>query len=276
MTSQGYVRFPTIYQDQIVFVSEDDLWSISSEGGRAERLTAGVGEVSYPRFSPGGELLAFVGREEGPSEVYVMPAPGGTAQRLTFQSASCQVLGWSPDGDAILYASNAGQANRRYEVIYAISPKGGQPRQIPVGMANAIAYGPQGGVVLGRNIGEPARWKRYRGGTAGHLWCDVNGNGNFQRLLKPNGNLANPCWVGERIYFISDHDGIGNVYSCTPLGEDVRQHTDHNDFYARNLSSDGQRLVYHCGAGLYLFDPLNRPYTAYRCKIAQSTHTTQS
>jgi tricorn protease len=256
MTSQGYVRFPNIHQDQIVFVSEDDLWLVSSEGGRAERLTAGVGEVSSPHFSPGGELLAFVGREEGPSEVYVMPALGGTAQRLTFQSAtSCRVLGWSPDGKTIVYASNAGQINRRYEVIFAISPNGGMPHQVPVGMANAISYGPQGGVVLGRNIGEPARWKRYRGGTAGQLWCDPGDTGNFQRLLKLNGNLANPCWVGERIYFISDHEGVGNVYSCTPLGEDIRRHSDHNDFYARNLSSDGQRMVYHCGADLYLFDP---------------------
>src|SRR5215469_12265124 len=255
MASQGYVRFPNIHQDQIVFVSEDDLWLISSEGGRAERLTAGVGEVSSPHFSSAGELLAFVGREEGPSEVYVMPALGGTAQRLTFQSASsCRVLGWSPDGKTILYASNAGQINRRYEVIFAISHNGGMPQQVPVGMANAISYGPQGGVVLGRNIGEPARWKRYRGGTAGHLWCDPGGNGVFQRLLTLNGNLANPCWVGERIYFISDHEGVGNVYSCTPLGEDIRRHSTHNDFYARNLSSDGKRMVYHCGADLYLFD----------------------
>src|SRR6516164_9807350 len=109
MSIQGYVRFPTIHGDSIIFVAEDDLWFVSSGGGRAERLTAGLGAVSYPHFSPDGELLAFVGREEGPSEVYVMPAPGGVAQRLTFQSAACRVAGWTPNGDTILYASNAGQ-----------------------------------------------------------------------------------------------------------------------------------------------------------------------
>ncbi len=255
MSTQGYVRFPTIHQDRIIFVAEDDLWSVSSEGGRAERLTAGVGEVSYPHFSPDGELLAFVGREEGPSEVYVMPSLGGIAQRLTFHSTSCRVAGWDLSGKAILYASNAGQALYSHNAIYAISPQGGPPTRIPVGIANAISYGPEGGVVIGRNTHEPARWKRYRGGTAGHLWCDPTGSGMFQRLLQLNGNIASPCWVGERIYFLSDHEGVGNIYSCTPFGDDIRRHTEHNDFYARNLSSDGLRLVYHAGADLYLFDP---------------------
>jgi len=258
MPSQGYVRYPTIYRDHIIFVSEDDLWLISSEGGRAERLTAGVAEASYPRFSPDGAQLAFVGREEGPSEVYVMPALGGLAQRLTFQAAtSCRVSGWSLSGDEILYASNAGQFAPRFETIYAISPREGQPRQLGVGLANAISYGSRGGVVLGRNINvrEFSHQKRYRGGRVGHLWCDVSGDGEFQRLLRLDGNIADPCWVGERIYFLSDHEGVGNVYSCTPFGEDVRRHTDHQDFYARHMSSDGQRLVYHAGADLYLFDP---------------------
>ena len=258
MPSQGYVRYPTIYRDHIIFVSEDDLWLISSEGGRAERLTAGVAEASYPRFSPDGALLAFVGREEGPSEVYVMPALGGLAQRLTFQAAtSCRVSGWSLSGDEILYASNSGQFAPRFETIYAISPREGQPRQLRVGLANAISYGSRGGVVLGRNINvrEFSHQKRYRGGRVGHLWCDVSGDGEFQRLLRLDGNIADPCWVGERIYFLSDHEGVGNIYSCTPFGEDVRGHTDHQDFYARHMSSDGQRLVYHAGADLYLFDP---------------------
>jgi tricorn protease len=256
MATQGYVRFPTIHRDRIIFVSEDDLWLVSSDGGRAERLTAGVGEVSYPHFSPDGELLAFVGREEGPSEVYVMPALGGVAQRLTFQSASCRVAGWTPTGNVILFASNSGQAHADHNAIYTISPHGGQPEQVPVGKANAISYGPRGGAVLARhNFREPTQWKRYRGGTAGHLWCDPSGSGIFQRLLQLKGNIADPCWIGERIYFLSDHEGVANIYSCTPFGEDIRRHTDHHDFYARNLSSDGQRLVYHAGADLYLFDP---------------------
>lgn len=257
MVSQGYVRFPTLYQNFIVFVSEDDLWRVASDGGRAERLTAGVGEVKYPRFSPDGSMLAFVGREEGPSEVYVMPAQGGPAQRLTFQSGTCRVLGWSPSGEEILYASNSGQFAARFEVIFAVKPTGGLPRELPYGMANAISYSTGGGVVLGRNINvrEFSHWKRYRGGTAGHLWCDQNGAGTFQRLLQLNGNIADPCWVGERIYFLSDHDGVGNIYSCTPGGEDIQRHTHHEDFYARHLSTDGQRLVYHSAADLYLFNP---------------------
>ncbi|GLV59096.1 tricorn protease [Dictyobacter sp. S3.2.2.5] len=259
MPSQGYVRFPNIFQEQIVFVAEDDLWLVSAEGGRAERLTAGVGEVRYPHFSPDGQFIAFVGREEGPSEVYVMPAQGGPAQRLTFQAGNCRVLGWSPDGEEILYSSNAGQFAGRFEVIYGIKPSGGMPRQLPLGMANDISYSKDGGVVIGRNVNirEFSHWKRYRGGTAGHLWCDRQGDGNFKRLLQLTGNVADPCWIGDRIYFLSDHEGVGNIYSCTPDGEDLRQHTQHSDFYARHLSTDGTRLVYHSAADLYLFDPRN-------------------
>lgn len=249
----AYLRFPAVYGDQVVFAAEDDLWTVSARGGRAYRLTAGVAEAGYPRFSPAGDQLAFVGREEGPEEVYVMPADGGAARRLTFHGARCTVTGWDLQG-RILYASDQCQPFEGRKWLHRVAP-GGVPERLPYGPANSIAHGPHQMIVLGRNTADPARWKRYRGGTVGDLWIDRTGAGAFERLIRLPGNLAAPCWAGERVFFLSDHEGVGNVYSCTPDGADLHRHTHHDDFYARNLSSDGTSLVYHAGAELYLLHP---------------------
>ena len=256
----GYYRFPTIYRDTIVFVSEDDLWSVPAQGGIARRLTSNLGEVSRPWFSPDGTQLAFVGREEGRPEIYLMPSVGGPARRLTYLGATNTVtVGWTSDGK-ILFASTAGHWYLRFTHLYQVDVEGNAPEQLNFGLARSIAYGPDGGVVIGRNTEEPARWKRYRGGTAGQIWIDELGDGNFHPLLNIDSNVTSPIWLGQadapgRIYFISDHEGIGNLYSVLPSGEDLQRHTHHEDFYVRNASSDGQRIVYHAGADLCVYDP---------------------
>jgi tricorn protease len=194
MGTTGYLRFPTISRDQLVFTAEDDLWRVSVDGGRAERLTAGVAAATRARFSPDGRQIAFTGSDEGPDEVYVMPADGGPSRRLTYHAGRSEVVGWQPDGTQILYASSAGLPSPRWRMLSGVSHQGGEPVRLPYGIANAIAFGPNGAVVLGRNIREPAFWKRYRGGTAGYLWIDAQGTGEFKRLLDLNSNIAAPCW----------------------------------------------------------------------------------
>jgi tricorn protease len=185
-----------------------------------------------------------------------MPTEGGPAERLTFQGSRAAVAGWQPDGSRIIYSTSAGQPSARWRVLGAVAPTGGEAVALPYGIANAIAFGPNGAVVLGRNIGEPANWKRYRGGTAGQLWIDPAGAGEFRPFMgQLRGNLAAPCWVGDRLYFISDHEGMGDVWSCTASGEDLRRHTQQREFYARGLTSDGRRLVFHAGGDLFLLDP---------------------
>jgi tricorn protease len=255
----GYYRHPTIHGDSIVFVCEEDLWSVSIRGGTAHRLTANPGTISFPSFSPDGTKIAFTGKDDGPLDVYVIDRDGGSTRRLTWLGGASAVAGWSPDGKGILFASDWRQPFRGYHHLYSVPAAGGSPKPLRHGPARSIAHEPGGsGVVIGRNTGDPARWKRYRGGTAGTLWIDRRGDGVFVPLINLAGNLAGPMWVGKRIYFLSDHEGFGNLYSCTSAGRDLRRHTHHEDFYVRFPSTDGSRIVYHAGADLYLFDPARK------------------
>jgi tricorn protease len=251
---QGYYRFPTIHNDTIIFVCEDDLWIISTSGGVARRLTSSLGEISSPFLSPDGKEVAFISREEGHPEVYCMPTHGGVARRITFLGAQSYVVGWSRDGKRILFASNAGQWYLRMFSIYSVDKNKDTPQLVPVGPAREISFGLKKRVVIGRNTADPARWKRYRGGTVGELWIDSAGKGNFKKLINLKGNLASPMWIDNRIYFISDHEGIGNIYSCTLTGKNVKRHTNHTTFYVRNAKTDGKRIVYHAGSDIYVYD----------------------
>ena len=253
--TQGYYAQPCIHGDHIVFVCEDDLWSVSASGGPARRLTTSRGAASQPRLSPDGKLLAFAARDEGPSEIYVMPSSGGEAQRLTWLGSFSTPVGWTTDSRQVAFQSNAEQHLERAFGLWTVDAKGGHPAPLDVGWARDIAWQSDGpGVVLGINTADPARWKRYRGGTAGRLWIDRQGAGNFKSLIDLDGNLANAMWIGKRIYFLSDHEGFGNLYSCTPTGRDLRRHTDHDDFYARFARTDGKSIVYTAGADLFCLD----------------------
>ncbi|MEQ8767132.1 MAG: PDZ domain-containing protein [Planctomycetota bacterium] len=256
MSNDGYYLYPTIHGDRIVFCAEDDLWSVSASGGLSARLTSSKNRCSRPAISPDGKWLAFTSQEEAHPEVFVMPAAGGEATRITYLGADATlVIGWTPDSKNILFASTAGEWYVRQYHVYAVPRAGGAPKRVPCGPAVHVSNGPKGAMVIGRHTLDPARWKRYRGGTVGDLWIDRDGKGQFEKLVDRPANLARPLWVGRHIYYLSDEEGTGNLYRCTPTGRSVERCTDHEDFYARNPATDGQRIVYHAGGDLYVFDP---------------------
>jgi tricorn protease len=253
----AYLRFPTINGASVVFGCEDDLWTVPATGGVARRLTSSIGVTSHPALSPDGSRLAFISYGDTHPEVLCMPAEGGPARRLTYLgSASTAVIGWARDG-RILATSSAGQPFGRWTQPLAVDPDSGVVERLPIGPLRALSHQPDGvGVVLTRNSIDPARWKRYGGGTAGQIWVDRRGDGNFRRVLADlTSDLASAMWVGNRIYFVSDHEGIGNLYSVRPTGSDLRRHTDHDTYYARLPSTDGEQIVYQHAASLWRFDP---------------------
>lgn len=254
MDQQGYYREPTVWGDTVVFVCEDDLWTTSLSGGISRRLTTGLGAATCPHFSPDGRWIAFTGTEEGCEEVYLMPANGGLVRRLTFLDESALVIGWDREGH-ILFSSPHASPFMKFRHLYRLSPEGSSPEELPVGPCNFIAYGPEKGqIVLQRHGYGYISWKRYRGGTAGELWIDAVGSGDFHKLLSLTSNTLRPLWIGERIYFLSDHEGRGSLYSCTPQGDDLQCHVRHGDYYLRAISTDGKRIVYSFGGSLGLYD----------------------
>ncbi|MGH8414931.1 MAG: protease, partial [Gammaproteobacteria bacterium] len=99
------MRYPTLHGDSVVFEAHGNLWEVSRAGGTARRLTTDPGFDIMPRFSPNGEWIAFTGQYRGNTDVYVIPATGGDARRLTFHSdvVANAPLRWGPDNMVVTW-----------------------------------------------------------------------------------------------------------------------------------------------------------------------------
>ncbi|MFF6793108.1 tricorn protease [Streptomyces filamentosus] len=269
----AYLRFPHLHDDLLCFTAEDDLWiaPLVPEGhrpGRAWRLTVDRTRAGHPRFSPDGRHIAYTNWRSLDPEIHLVPVDGGHARQLThWGSTDTRVCGWSPPDPSgrsdILAVSSQGQPFSYFSWAYTVATDGSPGGRMPWGPVCDIAVRDVEGerrtlLLTGTPPHEPAAWKRYRGGATGRLWL------HGERLLPDiGGHLADPMFVtdpetpeGYRIAFLSDHEGVGNVYSCRPDGTGLRRHTDHADFYARHASSDGRRIVYQCAGELWIVEDL--------------------
>jgi Tol biopolymer transport system component len=98
---------------QIAYASSGDIYVIDADGTNRERLTTDPKGDYYPAWSPDGSRIAYwngstSGEEGGPadSEVYTIPAGGGTPTRLTHNDVSDIEPTWSPDARKIAYFSH--------------------------------------------------------------------------------------------------------------------------------------------------------------------------
>ncbi|MEV5470656.1 S41 family peptidase [Streptomyces griseoincarnatus] len=258
-----YLRLPHLKDDLLCFVAEDDLWLVPLDGaGRAWRLTADRTKLGHPRFSPDGRHIAYTSWRTLDPEVHVVPVDGGPGRRLTYWGSSdTRVCGWAPPDEhgheAILAVTSHGEPFSYFTWAYKLGLDGSPGRKLPWGPVSDIQVADLKGerkslLLTGTPPHEPASWKRYRGGATGRLWL------HGHRLLEGlDGHLHSPMFVGGRIAFLSDHEGIGNLYSCAHDGTGLRRHTDHDAFYARHAATDGTRVVYQCAGDLWMVDDLS-------------------
>src|SRR5690349_1911002 len=148
------LRFPDIHGDRVVFTYGGDLWTASTAGGNATRLTTHPGMEVFAKFSPDGKQIAFTGQYDGDEQVYVVSASGGVPKQLTWYPAGApraerwgydnQVYGWTKDGARILFRGNRSSWTLGETRLYTVAAAGGSAVPLPMPLAGSGAYSPDG------------------------------------------------------------------------------------------------------------------------------------
>ncbi len=248
------MRFPDIWHDQVVFVYAEDLWVASTQGGPARRLTAHPGDELFPKFSPDGKWIAFTGQYDGNSDVYVVPTAGGEPKRLTYHPGNDMVLGWSPDG-RILFRTNRASDLPDYDRLFLISPAGGVPEMLSVPRASLVSFAHDGQRIAYNFTSQEFRtWKRYRGGWKSPIAIFDLKKHTYDPLPTTEAMDMFPMWYGNAIYFISDRDGVMNLYRYDLAAKKTSQMTHYTEFDIKWPSLGPNAIVYENGGLLYEYD----------------------
>ncbi|PYU68448.1 MAG: hypothetical protein DMG49_15975, partial [Acidobacteria bacterium] len=246
------LRFADISKDKVVFAYAGDLWISSRDGGAARRLTSHVGDELYPKFSPDGKWIAFTGEYDGNPDIYVISAEGGEPKRLTFHPSNDIVLGWTPDGKNILFRSDRFSAPPgRYTKLFLVSPQGGPAKPLQVPRASLTSFSPDGSKIAYLETSQEFRtWKRYRGGWSLPIAIFDLKKNSYQELPKTAGMDLFPMWHGNTIYFISDRDGVMNLFSYDLGSKQTKQLTDYKEYDIKWPSLGPDAIVYENGGAL--------------------------
>ncbi len=248
------LRYADISKDRVVFAYGGDLWIASREGGDARRLTSHDGDELFPKFSPDGKWIAFTGQYDGNDDVYVIPSEGGEPRRLTYHPDRDLVLGWSPDGKSILFRSNrisappSGGDSR----LFLVPLQGGSPTVLPVPRGDLTSFSPDGTRIAYLETAQEFRtWKRYRGGWSLPIAIYDLKKNTYEELPKTKGMDLFPMWHGNTIYFISDRDGVMNLFSYDLGTRETKKLTDFAEFDIKWPSLGPDAIVFENGGVLH-------------------------
>lgn len=249
------LQHPSLSRTQIAFDYGGEIWAVSRSGGPAMRLVSGEGRLSRPIFSPDGSRIAFTGRYDGNTDVYVVAASGGEPKRLTWHPGDDVALGWTPDGRSILFRSGRSAARDRNQ-LFEVDASGGPERKLPLASGESGSFSGDGARIAYQPYGQwqPA-WKNYRGGQTSRLWIADLATSHVSEVPRTNSNDKNPMWVGGQLYFLSDRDGPTTLYVDDLASGAVRRLIDNSQGFdiASAGAGPGGIVIEHFGS-LELYD----------------------
>jgi tricorn protease len=269
------LRFPDVHENKIVFVSGEDIWTVSVDGGIAKQLTMHDGQERFPRFSPDGSMIAFTGMYDGNPDVYVMNSQGGNIRRVTYHPGYDEVVGWHPLKNKIIFSSRR-HSSSRYLKLFLISPDG-------TGLEELILYDAVQGsfsadakkIAYNKTSREQRTWKRYQGGRAQEVYIYDFETNEEKNITNFKGTDRIPMWIGEKIYFSSDRDRALNIYAYDTQSKEITKITNHVDYDVRRPSCGKNKIVYEVGGKIWVLDTGTGETSEVDVQITTDTEATR-
>lgn len=230
------------------------IWLVAVDGeADARRLAGGAWETRSPAFSPDGASVAFISGEAGTLDIWLAPAAGGAATRLTEATNPLDeprwTPQWSPDGSWIAYVSSR-SGERNNDDLWFVSPDGNHHRQMTTGLIvnTDAAWSPDGARIA--LVGNTTNEHWY--GDDADVWSIAAGEGPPVRLTPAGGHSwrlegGGLAWApdGGAIYALSHRNGDRTI-TAVPADGGVRTAVANlpgtiTDFA---LSPDGRTIAY--------------------------------
>ncbi len=188
------------------------IWITRLDGsGEPEQFTSGDRRDGMPRWSPDGRWLSFVsnrGDDKTPASLYLIPAEGGEARKLTELKESVESAEWSPDSTRIVFT-----ARDRDEAYDEEDDRKRTPRRF-------------------RRVFHKLDSVGWTGDRRKHLWI-VDLDGNTRQLTDGDFEDDTPAWApdGKRVFFAAlrtpdwDVELISRLYAVDAGGGEPEQIT---------------------------------------------------
>jgi tricorn protease len=249
-------RDPSLSETEVAFGYAGNIWVANRDGKRARALTSGSHEEG-PIFSPNGSQIAFMGAYDGAHGVYVVPAAGGEPRRLTFHPADLKVVGWTPDGERVVFSSTRAAFDNKVVQLFTVPVEGGAATIVPLARAAAASFSPDAKrIAYVPIIQSESWWKRYRGGRTEAIWIASLADSSIQASIpRDNSNDFNPMWVGDVIYFLSDRNGGAiTLFSYDLKSQQVKQVVKNEGLDITSAAASFGTIVYSRFGSLHLLD----------------------
>lgn len=191
--------------------TDNNLWRCRADGTQCIPLTQNLRRTLVPRWSPNGQLIAFMGVSfPGVWEIFVIPANGGGLHRV-FQSRQAEGYpDWAPDGERLVFS----------EVVPVAQPEGVHIFDL---RTNSVTTLPGShGFYLARWSSDGRFLTALHAGDQ-YLYLYDFATAVWEPLVKMRAGYPNWSRDNKAIYFLSDVDRVRTVFRVSVANRRVEK-----------------------------------------------------